>query len=87
MTKQEIEFIIETLETSIEWSDYAGDYFKEKHNLKKDKEDVEKSIAILNKSLSKCSVCNGSGFVHRNTTDIDLPCITCSPKARMKDKG
>jgi len=47
MTKEEIEFIIETLEVAIEWSDYADDYFKEKHNLDKDKKDVKKSIALL----------------------------------------
>ena len=32
MTRDEVEFIIETLEVAIDWSSYADDYFKEKHN-------------------------------------------------------
>lgn len=47
MSKEEIEFIKETLINAIEWADYAPDYFKEKHNLDKDKEDVKKAIKII----------------------------------------
>ena len=43
----DIDFIIETLETAIEWAEYADDYFKEKHNLNKDKRMVDKAIKIL----------------------------------------
>ncbi len=48
MTEEEKLFIIETLEVSIEWAEYAPEYFKEKHNLEKDKADVKKAIEILN---------------------------------------
>jgi len=44
---KDIIFIKETLTEAIGWADYADDYFKEKHNLKKDQEDVEECIKIL----------------------------------------
>ena len=47
MTFEENIFIVETLEVMKDWTDYAPDYFKEKHNLSKDLEDVSKAIAIL----------------------------------------
>lgn len=47
MTKEEAEFIIETLETVIEWGEYAPLYFQEKHNLAGYKEDVQKAIKLM----------------------------------------
>lgn len=47
MTQKDIDFIIDTLETAIEWAEYADDYFKKKHGLEKDKENVSKSIELL----------------------------------------
>jgi len=84
ISKSDKDFIIDTLECAIEWREYADDYFKKKHHLEKDKENVKKCIEILIREGNKCKVCNGSGFVHRTATDIDLPCITCRPTARRE---
>ncbi|MHA1691825.1 MAG: hypothetical protein ACTSU7_09315 [Candidatus Heimdallarchaeaceae archaeon] len=48
MTNSEIEFIKESLLEAISWSDYANDYFKKKHNLQRDMDNVNHSIEILN---------------------------------------
>jgi hypothetical protein len=50
-SKEQIEFIIEALEEAIGWAEYADDYFKEKHNLKRDQENVQKSISMLREAL------------------------------------
>jgi hypothetical protein len=47
ITKEKIDFIIKTIETAIEWAEYADPYFQKKHGLNRDKEDVRKSIEIL----------------------------------------
>jgi hypothetical protein len=49
--KSQFNFIIETLEESIAWAEYADDYFKQKHNLDIDKENVRKCVEILNEQL------------------------------------
>ena len=58
MKKEEAEFIIETLETAIDWAEYATQYFQEKHNLAGDKEDVQKAIKLIreleNRTCDRC---------------------------------
>jgi len=48
MTDKQIDFIISTLEEAIGWSEYTPEYFKAKHRLADDKEDVLEAIKILN---------------------------------------
>lgn len=50
------EFIIDTLETVIEWADYADDYFKKKHGLDQDRENVNKSIEILKRQMFNVAI-------------------------------
>ena len=47
MNREETAFIKETLVEAIGWAEYADDYFKEKHNLDKDKRDIDKAFDIL----------------------------------------
>jgi len=47
MSRDNIDFIIETLENAISWADYADAYFKDRHDFDKDQENVNKAIAIL----------------------------------------
>ena len=47
MTEEEKQFIIETIEELIGWTEYTPDYFAEKHNLKSDIVDAKKSIELL----------------------------------------
>lgn len=61
MTHEEIDFVIDTLETSIEWAEYADDYFKKKHGLEQDKENVLKSIELL-KALQIPKTCHSCVF-------------------------
>ena len=71
MTRDEVEFIIETLEVAIDWSSYADDYFKEKHNLYKDKEDVKKSIEILRNIKPKATMMQGVAIMMANAKEYD----------------
>lgn len=59
MTHEEIDFVIDTLETSIEWAEYADEYFQKKHGLAQDKENVLKSIELLKalKAPKTCETC------------------------------
>jgi hypothetical protein len=58
MTKEQIKFITDTLESAIEWSQYASPYFQEKYNLAKDKEDALKVIEMLSSAENqKCTNC------------------------------
>ena len=58
MTREEIEFIKETLVTAINWASYADDYSKEKYNLKQDIEDVRKCKEMIDNFESrKCENC------------------------------
>ena len=56
MTREEADFIKETLVDAIDWSSYADDYFKEKHNLAKDVSNVHKCIELLSESRT-CENC------------------------------
>ena len=47
MKEKDAVFLIETLETAIEWAEYVTPYFQEKHNLAGDKEDVQKAIKLM----------------------------------------
>lgn len=62
MKKEEAEFIIETLETAIDWAEYATPYFQEKHNLAKDKEDVQKAIKLLRAATLENKICENCKF-------------------------
>ena len=58
MKKEEAEFIIETLETAIDWAEYATPYFQTKHNLDVYKEDVKKAIKLMRDFESRtCDSC------------------------------
>jgi hypothetical protein len=48
MTCEDIDFIIDSIETAIEWAEYADLYFQVKHGLESDKNNVRKSIELLN---------------------------------------
>lgn len=54
--QSKFEFIIDTLETVIEWADYADDYFKKKHGLDQDRENVNKSIEILKRQMFNVAI-------------------------------
>ena len=51
MTKEEINFIIETLEDAISWADYADPYFQIKHNLLRDQRNVTNAIILLKEAF------------------------------------
>lgn len=58
MKEKEAEFIIETLETAIDWAECATPYFQEKHNLDGYKEDVQKAIKLIRELESRtCDSC------------------------------
>lgn len=75
MTREEIGFVIDTLETAIEWAEYADDYFKKKHGLEQDKENASRSIELL-KALKAPKTCDGCK--HPNEATDDTPCEWCS---------
>lgn len=58
MTREEIAFIIETLQEVIEWAEYAPQYFQDKHGLQQDKNNVDKAIYSLRNFESRtCENC------------------------------
>ena len=58
MKEKEAVFLIETLETAIDWAEYATPYFQEKHNLNRDKEDVKNAIKLIREIESRtCENC------------------------------
>lgn len=58
MTKEQIKFIADTLESAIDWSQYAPPYFQDKYSLNQDKEDVKRCISLLQEFESrKCTNC------------------------------
>ena len=58
MTQGEVKFITDTLESAIDWSQYASPYFQDKHSLSQDKEDVKRCISLLQEFESrKCTNC------------------------------
>lgn len=60
MTSKDIDFIIDTIETAIEWAEYADPYFQAKHGLESDKNNVRKSIELLNVlKLEQPKTCDG----------------------------
>lgn len=63
MTREEKDFIIDTLEYAIEWAEYASDYFQKKHDLKTDRYNVKKSIKLLkqNRTCENCIYRSNSG--------------------------
>lgn len=61
MTQKDANFIIETLRTAIEWAEYTDDYFKQKYGLEEDKENVLKSIEIL-QTLEEPKSCNSCKY-------------------------
>ena len=62
MKREDVEFIKETLVYAIEWADYADDYFKEKHNLKQDKENIVKCMKILDDFEKQLEDAKAQGF-------------------------
>lgn len=72
MTHEEIEFVIDTLETAIEWAEYADEYFQKKHGLAQDKENVSKSIELLKKlkEPKTCNSCNRWGNFYIDSSRI-----------------
>ena len=60
MTKEESEFIVETLEAAIDWAGYGTPYFQTKHNLDVYKEDVQKAIKLMRDFESR--TCDGCWF-------------------------
>lgn len=83
--KDKIEFIIDTLETAIEWADYADDYFKKKHGLEQDRENVKKSIDMLHsleqqntalqeriKDLEELKTCEGCNAQFNNDCNLGI---------------
>lgn len=68
MTQEDIDFIIDSIEAAIDWAEYADPYFQAKHGLELDKNNVRKSIELLNvikiemlesEKLKTCEGCNG----------------------------
>ena len=83
MTRQDKDFIIDTIEVLVEWTNYATDYFKEKYNLEKDLKTVDRSISLLNKPADTCSTCKFWVKSQKNTTlmkcDGDNGCELTGP--------
>lgn len=74
MKKEEAEFIVETLETAIEWAEYATLYFQMKHTLDVYKEDVQKAIKLMRDFES--ITCENCKFYQPETITVgDI--ITC----------
>jgi hypothetical protein len=67
LSRQEVSFIKDALTEAIGWAEYASDYFQQKHDLSTDKENVEKSIKILDELESR--TCETCAFF--NNTEID----------------
>lgn len=80
MTHEEIDFVIDTLETAIEWAEYADEYFQKKHGLAQDKENVLKSIEILKalktpKTCENCALFDADDMIcnHEDVPEFDVP--------------
>lgn len=85
MTPEQAKFIIETLETAIDWAEYATPYFQEKHNLAKGKEDVLKAIELLKELKSRtCDNCIHRVFHYRS---MDLIIDKCKIREQLHFNG
>ena len=62
MKREDVDFIKETLVNAIDWAEYADDYFKEKYGLDQDKENVEKSIKLLDSFEKQLEDAKAQGF-------------------------
>jgi hypothetical protein len=73
---KDAEFIIEAMQEAIFWAEYAPDYYKEKHNLKQDQENVEKAIEIL-KAKCKPKSCSTCKYLLRSYCELlDIEIMT-----------
>ena len=68
MNTEHTEFIIETLNEAVDWFGYVPEYFADKHDLDKDKENIKKSIKLLKDFEHR--TCESCRFYHNNTKCI-----------------
>jgi hypothetical protein len=87
MTCEDIDFIIDSIETAIEWAEYADPYFQVKHGLESDKNNVRKSIELLNViKIEMLGSAKLEGALDRKNEEIkDLIHSIESKNARIKE--
>jgi len=65
------ERIINAIETIEEWAEYATPYMKEKHNLKKDKENVKIAISMV-KAMQETNYRSQEKIIEQSKMIMDL---------------
>lgn len=84
MTREEQDFIIETLESMVGWAEYTPEYFKTKHRLDDDLIAVEKCVSILReiRTCENCKYLIGEGkqssctfnYLPKNLYEFEFSC-------------